>query len=299
MAKVTGSGRSGGFSTARQRPALAQPWIILWEIAATRAELLLLLVSHSGEGHVSISEGCSPGPLCGQWAHRQEGGAGPGCVPAPGNVPTALGATSTCAATSRPTGPKLCWAWVLRQRHRRSCLPFLGELPVPVKGGSGAAPSLWAELEGWALPRGAGSSVQCPVSSVPRAVALPGLMTEGRAQRSTWLPALCILSPFIMSLFHWCCGKSWGTSALGHGHLLGERVGSRARPARAGAGAGAGTAGGSWGCLGPRPPWNFRGEILAGNPELPGWGLRDALDKVKVSPGLHRHCLGSVGTLLG
>lgn len=47
--------------------ALAQPWIILREIAATHAELLLRGVT-LGEGHVSATGGCSPGRLCGQWA---------------------------------------------------------------------------------------------------------------------------------------------------------------------------------------------------------------------------------------
>lgn len=65
---------------------------------------------------------------------------------------------------------------------------------------------------------------------------------EGSAQRSMWLPALCILSPFIMSFSHLGCGKSWGTSAHGHRHLLGECLGSRAHPVRAGAAAGPGTA---------------------------------------------------------
>lgn len=37
-----------------------------------------------------------------------------------------------------------------------------------------------------------------------------------------------------MSLFHLCCEKSWGTSACSRRHLLGERVGSGADPARAG-----------------------------------------------------------------
>lgn len=138
-------------------PALAQPWVILWEIAATRAELLLPHPQrcHTRERDTSPLVSDVLQALCVGNGPQQEGGAGPGRLPAPGNVLTALEAASTCAAISRPAGPKLSCAWALHQQHRRGS-PFNLGAPGAMKGGSGA---LWAEQEGWTLPCGAGSSV--------------------------------------------------------------------------------------------------------------------------------------------
>lgn len=78
------------------------------------------------------------------------------------------------------------------------------------------------------------------------------------AQDSTWLPALCILSPLIMSLFHLCRWKELGNLCP---VATGTFWGSWAHPARAGAGAGQARLG-SCCCLGLWPHGNSRGEIL-------------------------------------
>lgn len=49
---------------------------------------------------------------------------------------------------------------------------------------------------------------------------------------------------------------------------------------------------GPWPCLIP-------GKKSLLSPELPGWGHRDALHKVKLSLGLHSHCLGLLGPCAG
>lgn len=201
-------------------------------------------VSHSGEGHVSLSEGCSPGPLCGQWATGRKVERGQAVCQRLGTssqpwqqLPRALPSAHLWARSSAVHGP--CTS------STGGAVPFAGGAPGARRGGL-----LRSHLCGQSWKAG-------PFPVEPGAVSLPAATTHGpswahtgcpeqravSAQRSMWLPALCILSPFIMSLFHLCCAKSWGTSARGCRHLLGEREGSRAHPARAGAAPGSGTAG--------------------------------------------------------
>lgn len=110
-----------------------------------------------------------------------------------------------------------------------------------------------------------------------------------RGEGSTWLPALCILSPFIISLFHLCCTKSWETAACGCRHLLGEPIlpqywvihsrGCRALLVFA-----------VWGMK------EMQKSLLS--LDLPSQGHRGALGKVKLPFGLCIQCLGSGGTLV-
>lgn len=142
-------------------------------------------------------------------------------------------AASTCAAISRPAGLKLSFARAADWQHRGDCPPLPGSQSA-VPGGPRCSP-VHAGRAGRAIPE-----VRTRCHSQLRLPAVAGARDElpgeerGSVQRSTWLPALCILSPLIMSLFHLRCEKSWRASACSRRHLLGERVGSGADPARAG-----------------------------------------------------------------
>lgn len=111
-------------------PALAQPWVILWEIAATRAELLLPHPQrcHTQERDTSPLVSDVLQALCVGNGPQQEGGAGPGRLPAPGNVLTALEAASSFQAdlwgqSSAVPGP--CTS------STGGALPLIWELLVP------------------------------------------------------------------------------------------------------------------------------------------------------------------------
>lgn len=198
------------------------------------------------------------------WAvgHRQEGGAGPGCLPAPGNVFTALEAASMCTAISRPSGPNsavpgpctsstggavsLCWGSSWCHEGRACCSP------ISVGRAERLDPSLW-------------SQEQCP-SRLSPPVALSGLMTGCPEQRAVLSAAcgclLCASSALSLCPFPtWAVeragehlpmaiGTFWG-SVWAAGPILSvlEQLQGQAQP-------------GSCWCLGPWPCWNSREEIL-------------------------------------
>lgn len=238
--KVTGSGRSGGCHEAPPWPGSVVPWLSPG-LFFGRLQLLL-----SG---VTAERGTSPslwdllqllcvgnGPQAGRWSGARLSASTWECPQPWKQLPPVLPPAELWDPSSALLGPA--------PAAQEGLSPFSGGVPGAMKGGA----LLQSHLCGQNWKAGA-FPVELGAVSLPAATA-PGPFwardrlprAEGSAQLSTWLPALCILSPLIISLYPLVPRKELGNICPPPPAPSGGGVGSRAHPARAGAGPGSGTA---------------------------------------------------------